>query len=165
MERTSGKQGCVHEPALGAGRGIEQMRSTVDGDASSSLSAAGFDIAKDGTLSVKAEKMTALLSDPAKLRQLFAGTTPVTGQPTNGVARLLDARLTSYLDPQGAITSATDSLHSREDSIEKQQERFETRLSAIEARLTRQYSALDVNLSRITSSFSAIQGLLNQSSE
>ena len=143
----------------------EQMRSTVDGDASSSLSAAGFDIAKDGTLSVKAEKMTALLSDPAKLRQLFAGTTPVTGQPTNGVARLLDARLTSYLDPQGAITSATDSLHSREDSIEKQQERFETRLSAIEARLTRQYSALDVNLSRITSSFSAIQGLLNQSSE
>ena len=141
------------------------MRSTVDGDASNSLSAAGFEIAKDGTLSVKAEKMTALLADPAKLRQLFAGPTPVAGQPTSGVARLLDQRLSSYLDPEGAISSATESLQTRKTSVEKQQERFQTRLVDVEKRLTRQYSALDVNLSRITSSFSAIQGLLNQGNE
>ncbi len=41
-------------------------------------------------------------------------------------------------------------------------ERIETRLVDVEKRLTRQYSALDVNLSRITSSFAAIQGLLDQ---
>jgi flagellar hook-associated protein 2 len=143
----------------------EQMRSTVDGDASSSLSAAGFEIAQDGSLSIKADKMTVLLSDPAKLRQLFAGPPPAAGQPTSGIARLLDQRLTSYLDPEGAISSATDSLRTREDSIEKQQERFQTRLGVVEARLTRQYTALDVNLSRITSSFSAIQGLLNQGND
>lgn len=143
----------------------EQMRSPVDGDSGNSLSAAGFDIAKDGSLSVKADKMTSLLADPAKLRQLFAGAAPAAGKPTSGIARLLDERLTSYLDPEGAITSATDSLRSREDTIEKQQARFEDRLKTVQTRLTRQYTALDVNLSRITSSFSAIQGLLNQKSE
>lgn len=140
----------------------EQMRSTVGGDAGSSLSVAGFEFAKDGSLSINATKMSALLADPAKLRELFGGTPAAAGQPATGVARLLDQRLTSYLDPEGAITSATDSLRSREDTIEKQQERFETRLADVEARLTRQYSSLDVNLSRITSSFSAIQGLLDQ---
>jgi flagellar hook-associated protein 2 len=139
-----------------------QMRSTVGGDAGSSLSAAGFSVAKDGTLSMDANKMTALLADPAKLRQLFSGPAPVAGQPPTGLARLLDQKLTAFLDPDGAITSATESLRSREDSIEKQQERIETRLVDVEARLTRQYSALDVNLSKITSSFSAIQGLLDQ---
>ena len=143
----------------------EQMRSPVDGNSGNSLSAAGFDIAKDGSLSMKADKMTSLLADPVKLRQLFAGAAPVAGQPTSGIGRLLDERLTSYLDPEGAITGATDSLRSREDTIEKQQARFEDRLKTVEARLTRQYTALDVNLSRITSSFSAIQGLLNQSSD
>ena len=143
----------------------EQMRSTVGGDASNSLSAAGFEVAKDGSLSMSSNKISALLADPVKLRSLFAGPAPVPGEPTHGVARLLDERLTSYLDPEGAITSATDSLRSREDSIEKQQERFESRLVDVEARLTRQYSALDVNLSRITSSFAAIQGLLDQSSD
>ena len=142
----------------------EQMRSTAGGDASNSLSAAGFGIAKDGTLSIDSNKMTELLADPAKLRSLFAGPTPVAGEPTVGVARLLDERLTSFLDPEGAISTATDSLHTREDTIEKQQERFQARLVDVETRLTRQYSALDVNLSRITSSFSAIQGLLDQQS-
>lgn len=140
----------------------EQMRSPAEGDSSNSLSAAGFDIAKDGSLSVKADKLTSLLADPARLRQLFAGSVPAAGQPTSGVARLLDERLTSYLDPEGAITSATDSLRSREDTIEKQQARFQDRLKDVETRLTRQYTALDVNLSRISSSFSAIQGLLSQ---
>ncbi len=143
----------------------EQMRSPADGNSGNSLSAAGFDIAKDGSLSLKADKMTSLLADPARLRQLFAGAAPVAGQPTSGIARLLDERLTSYLDPEGAITGATDSLRSREDTIEKQQARFEDRLKTVEARLTRQYTALDVNLSRITGSFSAIQGLLNQNSD
>jgi flagellar hook-associated protein 2 len=143
----------------------ELMRSPVDGDAGNSLSVAGFDIARDGSLSMKAEQITSLLADPAKLRQLFGGATPVAGQPTSGIARLLDERLSSYLDPEGAITSATDALRSREDSIEKQQARFEDRLKTVEARLTRQYTALDVNLSRISSSFSAIQGLLNQNSD
>jgi flagellar hook-associated protein 2 len=143
----------------------EQMRSPIDGAAGTSLSAAGFDIAKDGTLSMKPDKMTELLADPPKMRQLFAGATPVAGQPTNGIARLLDERLSSYLDPEGALASATESLRSRQDSIEKQQDRFEDRLKDVEARLTRQYSALDVNLSRITSSFAAIQGLLNQGNE
>jgi flagellar hook-associated protein 2 len=142
-----------------------QMRSTVGGDASNSLSAAGFEIAKDGSLSMNNSKLSALLADPAKLRSLFAGPAPVAGEPTSGIARLLDERLTGYLDPEGAISSATDSLRSREDSIEKQQERLQDRLVDVEARLTRQYSALDVNLSRITSSFSAIQGLLDQNNE
>lgn len=139
----------------------EVMRSPVDGDGTTSLLAAGFEFAKDGSLSIKDDRIAPMLADPMKLRALFAGPTPVPGQPTSGYARLLNERLTGYLDPQGTIASATDSLHSREDSIEKQQERFQTRLVDIEARLTRQYSALDVNLSRITGSFAAIQGLLD----
>ncbi len=141
----------------------EQVRATTGGDATTSLSAAGFELGPDGSLSMNATKAAAMLADPSKLRTLFAGTAAVNGEPATGVARLLNERLTSFLDPEGAITSATDSLRSREGTIGKQQERFQSRLVAVEARLTRQYSALDVNLSRITGSFSAIQGLLNQS--
>ena len=140
----------------------ELLRSPVDGNETSSLLAAGFEFGKDGSLSIKDDRIAPLLADPGKLRALFAGPTPLPGEPVTGYARVLDKRLTAFLDPEGAIAAATESLRRREDSIEKQQERFETRLLDVEKRLTRQYTALDVNLSRITGSFAAIQGLLNQ---
>ncbi len=140
----------------------ELLRSPVDGDETSSLLAAGFEFGKDGSLSIKDDRIAPLLADPGKLRELFAGPTVVPGGPTQGYARLLNERLTAFLDPEGTIAGATDSLRNREESIEKQQERFESRLVDVEARLVRQYSALDANLARITGSFAAIQGLLNQ---
>lgn len=133
----------------------EQMRGSVGGDASTNLSLAGFRFARDGAMSIDSATLAPLLSDTTTLQTLFAGT-------TTGVARLLDKRLSGYLDSGGAITSATESLRNRSDRIEDQRERFQGRLKDIETRLTRQYSALDVNLSRITSSFSAIQGLLDK---
>ena len=142
----------------------EQMRSTVGGDASSNMSAAGFKIGRDGSLSMDSTTIAPFLADPAVLRSLFSGAAAVPGQPATGVARLLDERLASYLDTEGAIASANDSLKLRQERIEDQQERFQGRLADIETRLTRQYSALDVNLSRITSSFAAIQGLQDRSS-
>ncbi len=140
----------------------EQLRSAVGADATTSLSAAGFEIAKDGTMSINDSRIASMLADPSKLQMLFGGNT-ATGGSIAGFGRLLDDRLTAFLDPEGAITSATESLRRREDSIEDQQQRFEDRLVDVQARLTRQYSALDTNLAKITNSFSAIQSLLDQS--
>ncbi|HZH07932.1 MAG TPA: flagellar filament capping protein FliD, partial [Lautropia sp.] len=141
----------------------EQMRGTSNGGASSNLSGAGFKFERDGSMSMDSTKMAPMRASPAGLQKLFAGTAAAPGIPPTGIARLLEARLGSFLDAGGAIASATESLRTREGRIGDQQARFESRLGDIEKRFTRQYSALDVNLSRITSSFSAIQGLVDRS--
>ncbi|MGE0545210.1 MAG: flagellar filament capping protein FliD, partial [Dehalococcoidia bacterium] len=142
----------------------QQLRSQVStnsaADTTGSLSSAGFKIARDSSLSIDEAGMAALLADPARLKTLFSGKAASGDQPATGIARLLDAQLATFLDANGAVTGATDALRARQGAIEKQQERFEDRMVDVEARLTRQYSALDVNLAKITNSFAAIQSLL-----
>ena len=120
---------------------------------------AGFSIGRDGSLSIDSEKIDALLADPSRLKTLFGGTT-VGGVTTGGIARSLSQQLSQVLGVDGAITSTTESLQKQRTGIEDRQTRIEDRLEEVEARLTRQYSALDANLARISGSFSAIQNLL-----
>ena len=141
----------------------QQLRAAVRSDAggtdTSSLSMAGFSIGRDGSLSIDSEKIDALLADPSRLKTLFGGTT-VGGVTTGGIARSLSQQLSQVLGVDGAITSTTESLQKQRTGIEDRQTRIEDRLEEVEARLTRQYSALDANLARISGSFSAIQNLL-----
>lgn len=120
------------------------------------LSDAGLEVGRDGTLSINETKLKPLLAKPEKLRALLAG--DATTAP--GIARQLDAKLTAFLDPEGLIKGATDTLDSRRKTVEQQQTRYENRLTEVEARLRRQYSALDKNLSNITGSLAGIQSLL-----
>ena len=93
------------------------------------------------------------------IRKLRQETGSDTGQ--EGFADLLVQRTKALLDPEGLLANATDSLKTRQRSVEQQQERFENRLNEIQKRLMRQYTALDTNLSRINGSFAGVEGLLN----
>lgn len=137
----------------------EMLRTTVGSGDLDSLNAIGVALQRDGSLAVDESGMTAALALPEQLRAFFAGTGSGTGQ--EGFADLLVQRTKALLDPEGLLANATDSLKTRQRSVEQQQERFENRLNEIQKRLMRQYTALDTSLSRINGSFAGIEGLLN----
>ncbi|MBN9430368.1 MAG: flagellar filament capping protein FliD [Burkholderiales bacterium] len=140
----------------------EILRSTVAGNTPNSLNAAGIELQRDGSLAVNETKMNKALASPQSLQNLFSalGTSGGDGSDV-GLARRLVTRLTDLLGSDGAIEGATESLRARQKSVEGQQTRFESRMTEVEKRLLRQYTALDANLSKITSSFAGIQGLIN----
>lgn len=136
----------------------EILRTTIGDGSFNSLNAIGLELQRDGSLAVKESKMTAALASPDQLQAFFAaaGATPEEG----GLAHRLVQRIGELLDPEGTVPGATESLKARQRSAEQQQERLEARLTEIQKRLLRQYTALDANLSRITSSFAGVEGLL-----
>ncbi|MGE0311022.1 MAG: flagellar filament capping protein FliD [Lautropia sp.] len=121
-----------------------------------SLGEAGFDIKQDGTIALNEQKFAPLLADPERLRALLSG--DATDAP--GLLRTMEKRLGSFLDTDGALKTATDSLSTQKKVIEDKQSRFESRLTDIETRLRRQYSTLDKNLSEITNALAGINSLL-----
>lgn len=124
-----------------------------------SLNAIGVELQRDGSLAIKDSKITAALASPDRLQAFFAaiGETP----EQEGLAHRLVKRVSEFLDPEGTVSAATESLNANKRRTEQQQERLEARLAEIQKRLMRQYTALDANLSRITGSFAGVEGLLN----
>lgn len=162
-----------------------QLRSLVraqPGSDENSLSNAGFELGRDGSLSIKSDKLDNLLNDPARLRRLLsgeqvsasgttatattaAGGTSAAGATTaattsQGLAKQLSERLKEILDPSGALNGATEALNRTLRSYSDKQERLNTQLERREEQLRAQYAALDANLTKITNSFSSIAALL-----
>jgi len=136
-----------------------QQRMTIGDGSLNSLNAIGLELQRDGSLSVNESKMTKALASPDRLQAFFAAVGETPGQ--GGFSGRLSASIGSLLDPEGTLPAVTDSLNARKRSAEQQQERLEARLAEIQKRLTRQYTALDANLSRISGSFAGVEGLLN----
>lgn len=137
----------------------EMLRTTIGDGSLNSLNAIGLELQRDGSLSVNESKMTKALASPDRLQAFFAAVGETPGQ--GGFSGRLSASIGSLLDPEGTLPAVTDSLNARKRSTEQQQERLEARLAEIQKRLTRQYTALDANLSRISGSFAGVEGLLN----
>lgn len=137
----------------------EMLRTTIGDGSLNSLNAIGLELQRDGSLSVNESKMTKALASPDRLQAFFAAVGETPGQ--GGFSGRLSASIGSLLDPEGTLPAVTDSLNARKRSAEQQQERLEARLAEIQKRLTRQYTALDANLSRISGSFAGVEGLLN----
>jgi flagellar hook-associated protein 2 len=135
------------------------LRTTIGDGSANSLNAMGIELQRDGSLAFNESKITKALASPDRLQSFFAtaGDTP----EQKGLAQRLVERIGQLLDPEGTVPGATDSLKARQRSAEKEQERMEARLTEIQKRLTRQYTALDANLSRIAGSFAGVEGLLN----
>lgn len=146
-----------------------------------SLSRAGFELGRDGSLSIKAEKLDGLLNNPARLRSLLAGDPPGTGRNAaagtagtgntegagdaaapqrSGLARQMAERLKEIMDPKGTLNGATEALNRTLRSYSDKQDRLNSQLARREEQLRKQYSALDVNLTKISNSFSSIAALL-----
>lgn len=146
------------------------VRAQPGEDDNTSLSKAGFELGRDGSLSIKKDKLDSLLNDPARLQRLLAGgpTTPnanatagATGTaPPDGLAKRLSERLKEILDPKGSIQGATESLNRQLKSHTDRHDRISDQLTRREEQLRRQYAALDANITKITNSFSSIAAIL-----
>ena len=129
------------------------MQAAMGGTGISRLSEAGLEVQRDGSLTIKGSKFDALLATPDKLKALF-GASSTTDPNAVGIARRLDTLVTGILGSDGAVTSATTALRTRQTSVQQQQTRFEARMSQIEQRLLKQYTALDQNMSSLNSTSS-----------
>lgn len=156
-----------------------QLRSLVRAqpgdDDNTSLSKAGFELGRDGSLSIKSDKLDNLLNDPNRLRNLLAGSptsTPVgeavgsdasgtAGTPApEGLAKRLSNRLKEILDPKGSVHGATEMLNRQLRSHNDKYDRLNEGLERREEQLRKQYAALDANIAKITNSFSSIAAIL-----
>lgn len=148
------------------------VRAQPGEDDDTSLSKAGFELGRDGSLSIKKDKLDNLLNDPARLRKLLAGdptaaagaaaagAAATTAANAGGLAKRLGDRLKEILDPKGSINGATEALNRSLKAQTDRQDRLNEQLARREEQLRKQYAALDANLTKISNSFSSIAALL-----
>ena len=113
-----------------------------------SLASIGITTNSDGSLSLnQATLSTALSSDYSAVSQLFSG--------TSGVATSLNSQITADLASGGPISTTSQTLVQRENSLTQQSDQLQTQMNALSASLTQQYSSLNTLLSSLqtTSSY------------
>lgn len=159
----------------GANRGALQADSTVSSlstqlrgllqgavqglGGAASLSAAGVEIQRDGSLLVADTKLSPLLKTPTQLAALF-GQIPIgNNAATGGFAQRLQAWAKAITGDTGLLATRTEGLQRRQDFNQRQQTVAEDRISRTEFRLRAQYQKLDTEMSRLKSSLASIDNL------
>lgn len=120
---------------------IGNVPSAVSGSSLQRLSDIGISLQKDGTLAVNSSKLSAAISNNL-----------------NGVANLVSAYGTTFktasdglIGTTGTIGARTDGINASITSIGKQRVEVNLHLTQIEARYRKQFTALDVLMSNMTS--------------
>ena len=121
-----------------------KLTSEYAGGGLTSLSQAGIEFTRQGTLELNQTTFTAVAGRAADLAALFAGTTT-----TPGAFASLDTLLDSYAQSSGLLPGArqqlTDQAARLSDSIFKMQERLATRRAALQ----REFTAADAAISQL----------------
>jgi len=123
-----------------------------------SLAAAGITLAKDGTMSLNATKLEAAMkSDPASVQRLFIvdASLAMTGVMKN-IGDAVDGLVTSS---NGAVKTRIDALGSQSTRLSGSRAGKEKSVEAYEKQLRKQYSDLDIAMSRYQSMSNAISGI------
>ena len=139
------------------------LRSAVQqaGPASSAyarLSDIGLETQTDGTLKINEARLSAALARPAELAKLFGGAASGGGTDASdqGFAGHLKTTAAQLLGSGGLLTTRTQGLRDGIQRNKTEQQRYEARVEATKARLTRQYTALDTTVSRISGTGSSL---------
>jgi flagellar hook-associated protein 2 len=136
---------------------------TVGTGSLSSLSAAGVQVQKDGTLSLNSTTFSNALSDPTQLKTLFANLDSNT--PGNvGIAQRFDTLVSNVLGTNGLINGAVSMLNSQVSDLQQRESALSEQLSATQARLTQMYSTLDGNLQKMSGNTSFLSQLMSTTS-
>jgi len=130
-----------------------QMRSIMSSSTGASatfsrLSDVGFDIAKDGTLSVNDSKLTSALGNLAEVKKLFTNT-DLNTTGNDGIASQLRSLTDGMLNSTGLLTTRTQGIQSSISRNEDRQAQMQTRIAQYEARVRAQYTALDSTMSTL----------------
>ncbi len=112
------------------------------------LSDVGLEVQRDGTMKVDAGKLDSATGNLPELKKAFANKD--SGNPANdGFARRYADLASQVLDLEGSLTTRTEGLRKRIAQNTEDQQRVEDRIERFQARLVAQYTAMDVNLSRL----------------
>jgi flagellar hook-associated protein 2 len=126
----------------------------------SSLSAAGIELQRDGSLLVNDAKLTPLLSTPDQLSQLFAQPQSGTDLGTRGVALRFKQWADALTSDTGILASRTQGLASNVTDNQKAQDAEQAKLSATEARLRAQYQTLDTQMGNLNAQLAQLKSSL-----
>jgi flagellar hook-associated protein 2 len=109
------------------------------------LSDAGFELQRDGSLSVNSTKLDNALANLPQLQRLFANSS-LTDPTQDGFAKRFRVVADDVLGIDGSLTARSDGLNSKLQRNKKSQDQMNDRLTQTQARLTAQYTALDAKL-------------------
>jgi flagellar hook-associated protein 2 len=121
----------------------------------SELSALGITTAVDGSLSMDGAKFdTAIAADPTAINRVFG--------EEGSLGKTLRSTLKSYLGDDGMLEGRTDTLNGRLEQLTTQREAFDVRIGRVEEAYRRQFTALDVIMSKMQSTSSYLTQQLAQ---
>ncbi|MDP3223084.1 MAG: flagellar filament capping protein FliD [Rubrivivax sp.] len=121
------------------------------------LSDVGLELQRDGSIRVDAAKLDSATGNLPELKKAFANSDP--GNASNdGFARRYARLADQVLGLDGSLTTRTEGLRKRITKNTDDQARVEDRIQRFQARLVAQYTAMDVNLSRLN----ALSSYVNQ---
>lgn len=124
------------------------MRSVTGNGAFTRLADIGIVAAQNGTLEVKADKLTAAMQNLSAVRNLF---TSEDGDATTvGFGLKVKAFADGIAGSAGTLNSKTDSLKQAVTRNSKEQERVNDRAARAEVRYLAQYNAMDAAVGRLS---------------
>ena len=132
-----------------------QLRAIAGGTTSASttftyLSNAGFQIQRDGTMTVDATKLTNALGNLPELKKMFANSN-ATDPMADGFAKRFRGFTDGVLGINGSLTTRTAGLSDELKRNQTNQDNLSIRLAATEKRMRAQYTALDATMAKLNS--------------
>lgn len=124
------------------------LGSGVVGGSNTRLSQIGLSIARDGSLTVDATKLSTALDNPASVKTLFAQKN--TDASTNGIARKVKTFADGMLAFSGGLNNKSDALANETKRNTSDQDKVNARAVAVEKRLRTTYTALDTKMAGLT---------------
>ena len=107
------------------------------------MSDLGLEMQRDGSIKVNDSKLDAALAAPTQVARAFSTL-------ETGFGARFKALADGMVSTDGLLTSRASGLRESIVRNEKDQQRLEDRVARVRERITRQYSALDTNLNRLT---------------
>ncbi|WP_295954384.1 flagellar filament capping protein FliD [Rhodoferax sp.] len=135
--------------AIGMRNMLRSMLGTsVVGGSLTHLSDIGLSIARDGSMTVDATKLSTALDNPANVKTLFAQKN--TDASTNGIARKVKAFADGLLAFSGGLNNKADALAAEVKRNSDDQDKVTARAASVEKRLRTTYTALDTKMAGLT---------------
>lgn len=121
----------------------------------SELAALGITTAVDGSLTMDGAKFdAAIAADPTAIDRVFG--------EEGSLGRTLRSSLKSYIGDDGMLEGRTDTLNGRLKQLTTQREAFDVRIGRVEEAYRRQFTALDMIMSKMQSTSSYLTQQLAQ---
>jgi len=131
------------------------LRNTLRGTSGAStvftrLADIGFDVQRDGTITLNSSKLDNALANLGELKKLFANSDVVT-PANNGFATVFRQFADQAVGVDGSLATRSDGIRDSISRNEKRQAELQTRVDQVEARLLKQYTALDAQMGQMQS--------------